>query len=60
MTVTSRNQRQLDDEIRMLLDGLDRGSRSSLRELADRIAARGSRPLRVVLDAKLAAESCPS
>jgi hypothetical protein len=38
MTVTSRNQRQLDDEIRMLLDALDRGSRISLRELADRIA----------------------
>jgi hypothetical protein len=38
MTVTNRNQRQLKDEIRMLLDALDRGSRISLRELADRIA----------------------
>jgi hypothetical protein len=38
MTVTNRNQRQLEDEIRMLLDALDRGSRISLRELADRIA----------------------
>ena len=39
MTMTSRNQRQLEEEIRMLLDALDRGSRISLRELADRIAA---------------------
>jgi hypothetical protein len=39
MTVTSRNQRPLEEEIRMLLDTLDRGSRISLRELADRIAA---------------------
>jgi hypothetical protein len=39
MTVTNRNQRQLEEEIRMLLDALDRGSRISLRELADRTAA---------------------
>jgi hypothetical protein len=39
MTVTNRNQRQLEEEIRMLLDALDRGSRISLRELRDRIAA---------------------
>jgi hypothetical protein len=39
MTVTNRNQRQLEEEIRMLLDALDRGSRISLRELTDRVAA---------------------
>jgi hypothetical protein len=39
MTVVKRNQRQLEEEIRKLLDALDRGPRISLRELADRIAA---------------------
>jgi hypothetical protein len=39
MTRANRNQRQLEEEIRMLLAALDRGSRISLRELADRIAA---------------------
>jgi hypothetical protein len=39
MTVTNRNQRQLEEEIRMLLDSVDGGSLISLRELTDRIAA---------------------
>lgn len=35
-----RNKRSLEAEVRMLLrDAVDRGSRTSLRELADRIAA---------------------
>jgi antitoxin FitA len=35
-----RNKRSLEAEIRMVLrDAVDRGSRTSLRELADRIAA---------------------
>lgn len=35
-----RNKRSLEAEVRMLLrDAVDRGSRTSLRDLADRIAA---------------------
>jgi hypothetical protein len=38
--MTRRNERPLEEEIRMMLrDALDRGSRTSLRDLADQIAA---------------------
>jgi hypothetical protein len=38
MTVARRNSRQLEEEIRLLVNALHRGSQISLRELADRIA----------------------
>jgi hypothetical protein len=38
--MTRRNERPLEEEIRMMLrDARDRGSRTSLRDLADQIAA---------------------